>query len=765
MGVCCSSQQEETPPVDSVTTQETVQLPLDTVLLDCNTVSPDATVLGPVRQEHGQVVGSTDTDAHVVDESSSPAKRNRLNLRIDTSRAMLEPQQPTSKGDSSACTSSTVTPLPGATFAFYESDEVRSVMSGGSICSFGGSDYGDDEDPEQEVKKMKWRNRFLRSIGSAVRAARRRTPPPMDCTPPVLDPESVTLREVLRDPLLSREFELFVAMQLAEENITFVRDASQLYAIHEPAHTRRLTAFLMREYLLPTAPMSLNLSSSTRDAILREHERICNTQAPVTQASLQETRRIFDKAMEEVEKLLEQNFLRNFVRDFNERTQAGCATPVTPSLGSMSMARQPDPENKVRVVIVGGGVAGSTVAKLLLADRARRFRVTLIDSKQYFEFTPWISRSMVHPDKFAEKVCVDHEDYLGVDKLNRSGYLPLADVLVGDVRVVRQHYVVVGFRKVQYDYLVVASGAHYPSTLKPQNVTRAYRAKQMRAENVELAEAESVLLVGGGLVACTLAAEIKVEHPDKQVTIVCSNRRLLARVPGAHDLLHRRLVKELGVEVQLARRVTHFDARSDAFACSDGRLIRADKTYWCAGPVPNTQFMLPEFASCVTRGGHCFVNGAMQLSYVPEYSDGKQGVANGGRVFVAGDCAEVQHERTVQMAHETAALVARNIVNLSQRQRAPSNVSPLSTPRSTPRGTPRLSTRGLATPRGLAETPTPAQEDIKLQQLQEHALSLLVRLGGHEIIVRGDRVKEVQNTDQASKQFARMLKFLHSGET
>jgi NADH dehydrogenase FAD-containing subunit len=46
------------------------------------------------------------------------------------------------------------------------------------------------------------------------------------------------------------------------------------------------------------------------------------------------------------------------------------------------------------VVIVGGGFAGAYVAKAL----EDCFRVTLVDNKDYFEFTPSVLRTIVEPN-------------------------------------------------------------------------------------------------------------------------------------------------------------------------------------------------------------------------------------------------------------------------------------------------------------------------------------------------------------------------------
>ena len=60
-----------------------------------------------------------------------------------------------------------------------------------------------------------------------------------------------------------------------------------------------------------------------------------------------------------------------------------------------------------KVVVIGGGFAGAYIARHLEKD----FDVTLIDTKDYFEFTPGILRTIVFP-KHMKRIQVLHTHYL-----------------------------------------------------------------------------------------------------------------------------------------------------------------------------------------------------------------------------------------------------------------------------------------------------------------------------------------------------------------
>ncbi|KAL0460002.1 UNVERIFIED_CONTAM: Apoptosis-inducing factorA [Sesamum latifolium] len=100
-----------------------------------------------------------------------------------------------------------------------------------------------------------------------------------------------------------------------------------------------------------------------------------------------------------------------------------------------------------RVVVVGGGVAGSLIAKSLQFQAD----VTLIDPKEYFEI-PWASlRAKVEPS-FAERSVIYHKDYLTNGRLVVSKAISISNsqVLTTEGRLVT------------YDYLVIATGHDDP---------------------------------------------------------------------------------------------------------------------------------------------------------------------------------------------------------------------------------------------------------------------------------------------------------------
>ncbi|CAN0923454.1 Apoptosis-inducing factor homolog A [Linum grandiflorum] len=108
---------------------------------------------------------------------------------------------------------------------------------------------------------------------------------------------------------------------------------------------------------------------------------------------------------------------------------------------------QNDSSSGRRLVIVGGGVAGSLLAKSaqFTAD------VTLIDPKDYYEITWANLRGMVEP-AFAERIVIKHRDYFTNGRIVTSHA----------VNITEKEVLTYDGESVPYDYLVIAAGHKDP---------------------------------------------------------------------------------------------------------------------------------------------------------------------------------------------------------------------------------------------------------------------------------------------------------------
>ena len=288
-----------------------------------------------------------------------------------------------------------------------------------------------------------------------------------------------------------------------------------------------------------------------------------------------------------------------------------------------------------KVVIIGGGFAGSTVARKLEND----FNVTLIDSKDYFEFTPSVLRTLVEPEHI-KKIQSLHKNYL-----NR------AVVVKGNVKEINKRHVIASKHKFPYDYLVICSGSEYNLPMKSESTVTAARADVLAKYANKLKSSKSVLIIGGGLVGVELAAEIIEKYPEKKVAIAHGNDELIERNPKkareyAKKFLEKRKVKIIFNEFAA-------NHKKNVYATNKGTKIKADLAFLCTGIKPNYWCIGKNLSYCLNQKKAIIVN---------EYLQAK-GFSN---VFAAGDITDVREEKTAQNSEKQAEVVVKNIFNIEK---------------------------------------------------------------------------------------------------
>ena len=169
-----------------------------------------------------------------------------------------------------------------------------------------------------------------------------------------------------------------------------------------------------------------------------------------------------------------------------------------------------------KIIIIGGGFAGAYCARKLEKD----FDVTLIDTKDYFEFTPSVLRTLIESEH-AGKIEVCHQKYL-----------LRAFVVRDEVISITEHDVKTTSKKLPYDYLIIATGSRYNVPIKEKNMIITDRGEELRKYSQKLREANTILIIGGGLVGVELAAEIITAYPDKKIKLVHAHAELIERNPG-----------------------------------------------------------------------------------------------------------------------------------------------------------------------------------------------------------------------------------------
>ena len=288
---------------------------------------------------------------------------------------------------------------------------------------------------------------------------------------------------------------------------------------------------------------------------------------------------------------------------------------------------------KKRVVVIGGGFAGSYVAQKLQRD----FSVTLIDSKNYFEYTPGILRTIVEP-KHWKRIRVLHRKYL-----------PNATIILGVVLSMNEQEVQVGEKRVPFDYLVICSGSSYNLPIKEQHAVLPVRARHLIQAHEKLVRAKNVLIIGGGLVGVELAAEIATHYSDKKISLIHPHQFLIERNQLRSQIYAAKFLKNHGVNILYRDRVIR--SEHGTFVTEQGRRLHPDLAFLCTGITPNFSFLEGNFAHVLNECHQICVNEYLQ-------------VMGFSTIFSAGDITDVSVEKTAQNAEKQAKIVVANICAL-----------------------------------------------------------------------------------------------------
>lgn len=300
----------------------------------------------------------------------------------------------------------------------------------------------------------------------------------------------------------------------------------------------------------------------------------------------------------------------------------------------------------------------------------------LIDS---FEYTPGAIKKFVNPTE-ASSSRVPHDSYIKngeivvgyVDKIEGEGRCVWTNAnkvcwfLTREIKFSGSLVTLTDcilFLQIDYDYLVVATGSSHSSPFKSTDMSAIYQAAHIQAEYKELAKAETILIIGGGLVACELASEIShAEFPahcpqKKRITIVESGGSLVRRATPKQQREMHEYLNSLGVQVITNERILDFDWVDMSFTSAKGHVYRDyDKVFVATGNKPRTTMLTEsEWDDVIDKDGMVRVRPTLQVQ--------KKGMDN---IFIGGDITNICEEKTGYAATLAGVCIARNICRLEK---------------------------------------------------------------------------------------------------
>ncbi|WP_415975926.1 NAD(P)/FAD-dependent oxidoreductase [Rhodococcus sp. 077-4] len=232
------------------------------------------------------------------------------------------------------------------------------------------------------------------------------------------------------------------------------------------------------------------------------------------------------------------------------------------------------------IAIIGSGATGYTAAKVL---RAEGFTgsITMIGSEQAAPYRrPTVSKELLTGTKSIEQVqlgpAID-----GVDV--RSG---VTAVGVTDSAVLLDEG-----DPVPYDALLLATGSRARQLDLPGHVFSLRGVADVAPLHAEIVRTESLLVIGGGLIGCEVAAAAR--SLGAEVTVLEAASAPLNRIaPASISQMYVDLHADNGIEFHTDVAVTDLDERGDgtvSVTAADGRSWSAGTVLVSVGSVPNIE--------------------------------------------------------------------------------------------------------------------------------------------------------------------------------
>ncbi len=328
-----------------------------------------------------------------------------------------------------------------------------------------------------------------------------------------------------------------------------------------------------------------------------------------------------------------------------------------------------------RLVVVGGGFAGITLAQRLERQLPPEWRLTLVSQENFITFNPLLPE-VIGASILPSHVIAPHRQMI------RCSSVCMAQVTEVDYQAKTIHYLGEGTGTIEYDQLVLACGVNANLDLVKGMVQHALPLKTLgdslflrnrvisRLEQAELQPDVRVrrwlttfVIIGGGFSGVETAGELidfleaslryypRIQRDDIRVVLLHSQNRLLPELSASLGEFARRKMCMQGLDIRLEARAVRIDDRS--VTLGNGEIIPAGTIVCTIGTSPSplvTESPLPK-----ERG---------RVRVEPDMS-----VPGFDGVWALGDCAAVPNQLdgkvcppTAQFADRQARQLARNIV-------------------------------------------------------------------------------------------------------
>lgn len=325
-----------------------------------------------------------------------------------------------------------------------------------------------------------------------------------------------------------------------------------------------------------------------------------------------------------------------------------------------------------RIIIVGGGAAGINAAKTLFTtlQPTDNVKVVLLEKNAFYYHCVGAPRAYTE-ETFAPKM------FIPFDNVIPSTAKSFAKIVRGIVTCIdgvknKIQYQLIGkddivsmtVETMSFDYLILATGSTYTTPIKPSKEvhSRAQTEAQLREVREQIADAESILIVGGGAVGCEVAGDIASKYPNKIITLLESRNYLVAG-NNVTDRFRSHLMHSLGqlnvnviVGERLEERLQGNVFKKRILETNKGREIKSDIQLLCGGFSPVAELIEEMDNSLVDKRGFVKVNAHLQLDH-PDYQ----------HIFAIGDVSNHSTPKLAYWGGEQGKFIASQVVALIRK--------------------------------------------------------------------------------------------------
>ena len=318
------------------------------------------------------------------------------------------------------------------------------------------------------------------------------------------------------------------------------------------------------------------------------------------------------------------------------------------------------------IVLVGGGFAGTTLARALDGKLPDGYELVLISEESYTTFNPMLPEALgasIFPEQAVAPIR---------QMLRRTRFVMGRVTAVDPMARTLTASTLAGERKLPYEHLVLAFGNRARLDLIPGLAEHALPLKTIgdamhirnivlrRIAQIELETDPAVrrrlghfVVIGGGFSGVETAGELvdclrsirryypRVAADELKVTLLQDHPRLLLELSERLGLAAHRSLSTRGVDVRTGTRASSVGER--AVALAGGEMIHAATVICTIGTRPNA---LVERMTLPVERGRIVVNPNLSVRDAPG-------------IWAIGDCASITNARDGKLAPPTAQFAVR----------------------------------------------------------------------------------------------------------